>query len=203
MDTANLVTGGVALASLFIALMSWLETQRQGRAAVRPVLVVLEKLTDNKNPEGGLSLYLVNVGEAAALNCVIVGPDLSKASLEALQGNWTKHLQTDVAKGRRIRLAGGYERSVAGQLELEVEYRDRQHQPSPGTSRRLPRRSSTRPCGPSSSTARAMTSIPVDVSRAFAAGVDNVELIEVDVGHRLANSRPLIVEAVHRLASGG
>lgn len=43
--------------------------------------------------------------------------------------------------------------------------------------------------------------IPIEISRRFAAAHDQVELIEVDDGHRLANSRDLIVDAVRRFTA--
>lgn len=43
--------------------------------------------------------------------------------------------------------------------------------------------------------------VPIEVSRRFAAGESNVELIEVDDGHRLAGSRDLIVDAVRRFTA--
>ncbi|MCB9619830.1 MAG: hypothetical protein H6724_10340 [Sandaracinus sp.] len=71
------VTLFIAVAGLVTSTAVAFETWRQGRNAVRPVLVVLEKLTDNRSPELGHSLYLVNMGQAVALNIDVAPEDLA------------------------------------------------------------------------------------------------------------------------------
>jgi hypothetical protein len=66
--------------------------------------VVIEKYTDNKKPNLGYSLYLVNMGHSLAMNVVVYKTNLDSILSEK---NMENTLRTEIAVGRRGLLASG------------------------------------------------------------------------------------------------
>lgn len=120
-DLANLATIAIGLGSVLVGFAAMTVAKRQTDNAVRPVIVVLEKFTDNKNPAGGRSLYLVNMGQAVAINIEIVHSNISAV---VPTDSHEEAPRTEIAVGRRGVLAGGYADPVWTDLELEVRYTD-------------------------------------------------------------------------------
>lgn len=114
--TTLLVAAGGLVTSLAVAVETW----RQRRNAVRPVLVVLEKLTDNKDPARGYSLYLVNMGAAVALNVT------STSNVKELvpDGEHVAHPRAQIAVGRRGLLVRGYTAPIFDRVQLRANYND-------------------------------------------------------------------------------
>ena len=122
MDASDAAAIGLALASFGVSIVSWLESHRQGRAAVRPVLVVIEKLEDKSKPDGPRLLYLVNMGPAAALNLSLELIELNAASKQSIEQE--ARIQTEAAPNRRILLAKGHKFDAIGHLRLKATYSD-------------------------------------------------------------------------------
>lgn len=117
------VTLFIAIAGLVTSTAVVYETWRQGRNAVRPVLVVLEKLTDNRTPELGYSLYLVNMGQAVALN-IDVARECLDAIREATGRELEEHPRREIAVERRGLLCKGYPERVYGRIAIRATYVD-------------------------------------------------------------------------------
>jgi hypothetical protein len=117
------VTLFIAVAGLVTSATVAFETWRQGRNAVRPVLVVLEKLTDNRAPELGYSLYLVNMGQAVALN-IDVERECLDAIREATGRELEEHPRREVAVERRGLLCKGYPERAYGRIAIRATYTD-------------------------------------------------------------------------------
>ena len=117
------VTLVIAVAGLVTSAAVAFETWRQGRNAVRPVLVVLEKLTDNREPALGYSLYLVNMGQAVALN-IDVARECLDVIREATGRALEEHPRREIAVERRGLLCKGYRERVYGRIRLRASYTD-------------------------------------------------------------------------------
>jgi hypothetical protein len=117
------VTLFIAVAGLVTSAAVAFETWRQGRNAVRPVLVVLEKLTDNRQPELGYSLYLVNMGQAVALN-IDVARECLDVIREATGRALEEHPRREIAVERRGLLCKGYRERVYGRIRVRASYAD-------------------------------------------------------------------------------
>jgi len=116
----EVITLIVAAGAFLTAVGNLTETWRQRRNAVRPVLVVVEKRTDNRGKDSDYSLYLVNMGQAVAINIDVKESNLS----EVLGDGPVKDSRTEIAVGRRGVLATGYREPALPKMELTVEYTD-------------------------------------------------------------------------------
>jgi uncharacterized protein YdbL (DUF1318 family) len=83
--------------------------------------VVIEKYTDNKKPNLGYSLYLVNMGHSLAMNVVVYKTNLDSILSEK---NMENTLRTEIAVGRRGLLASGYKNPILEKVELLAVYND-------------------------------------------------------------------------------
>ncbi len=99
------------------------ETWRQRTNAVRPVIVMLEKLTDNEKSKEGYSLYLVNMGQAVALNIEIT-EGMKEFRSVLPDAKFADQVRTEIAVGRRALIAKGYDAPVLSDVRLVVQYTD-------------------------------------------------------------------------------
>ena len=117
----------IAMAALITSAVSAFEMMRQSKNAVRPALVVLEKPSEAKNGGRGLSLYLVNMGNAVAININIVRSNLDQLEFDS-EGESPirpeRSHRSEIAAGRRSLLVNGYAKSVVGDVGLYVTYQD-------------------------------------------------------------------------------
>ncbi len=120
METFEIITMVVALSSLVTSAVTAFEAYRQNKNSVRPVLVVLEKLTDNKKPKLGYSIFLVNMGHSLAMNV------RCEHNLEKLipTSSIEKDIRTEIAVGRRGIMGSNYKDPIASQISIEVTYTD-------------------------------------------------------------------------------
>jgi hypothetical protein len=117
----------IAMAALITSAVSAFEMMRQSKNAVRPALVVLEKPSEAKNGGRGLSLYLVNMGNAVAININIVRSNLEQIAFDSGDGTTVvpeRSHRSEIAAGRRSLLVNGYAQSVVGDIGLYVTYQD-------------------------------------------------------------------------------
>lgn len=108
----------VASAALITSVVSVLEMRRQRENDVRPVLVLLEKQIDSKDPKSPLVLYLVNMGQAVAMNTHVRWEDFPQ------DGSRPKRLQSEVFPGRRAELMRDYDRSCIECIKIFTTYSD-------------------------------------------------------------------------------
>jgi hypothetical protein len=118
LDIPSLTTMFVALAALLTSVYSVIEMRRQRQNAVRPVLVVLEKRVDKTKKDSAHVLYLVNMGQAVAINTEVVWNDPQKDAARP------RRLQTEIFPERRAELMRGYPKSCLGELRLLTKYTD-------------------------------------------------------------------------------
>jgi hypothetical protein len=123
MTPTEMITLVIALAALIASAVSATETLRQRRNAVRPVVVVLEKLTDNDKPDAGYSLFLCNMGQAVAINIRVVKSNVRDVLAAVPPVELVEH-RTEVACGRRSLLARGYREPVIEAVSLVATYTD-------------------------------------------------------------------------------
>jgi hypothetical protein len=123
MTPAETITLVIALAALIASIVSAIETLRQRRNAVRPVVVVLEKWTDNEKHDAGHSLFLVNMGQAVAINIRVVESNVRDV-LAKVQAVELVEPRTEIACGRRSLLARGYREPVIDGVSLVATYTD-------------------------------------------------------------------------------
>lgn len=98
MSPTETITLLIATAALVTSGVSAYEMVVQRKNAVRPVLVLLDKQVDNADPSKGRAIYLVNMGQAVAVDIKVVGaqPDhLAEAA---------KKVMREIASGRRSKL---------------------------------------------------------------------------------------------------
>lgn len=120
MQVHEIATLLIALAALVTSGVTAYEAFRHNKNAIRPVLVVLEKYTDNKRPDLGYSLYLINMGQALAMNI-----RFSANHVELIQdGKIEEQPRTEVAVGRRAVIASEYFVPVFKKISLEASYTD-------------------------------------------------------------------------------
>ena len=94
----EVVTLTIACAALLTSAVAAYETVLQRGNAVRPVLVLLDKSADSDSPAKGRILYLVNMGQAVAIDVTI-----QEATPEELNGK--SHIELrEIAPGRRRKL---------------------------------------------------------------------------------------------------
>lgn len=108
----------VASAALITSGVSVLEMRRQRENDIRPVLVVLEKQIDSKDPDSSLVLYLVNMGQAVAMNTHVWWDGFPG------DGSHPKRLQSEVFPGRRAELLRGYDGNCIEQVRIFASYSD-------------------------------------------------------------------------------
>ena len=133
MSVIEIITLIIALAALVTSCVSAYEMTRQSKNAVRPAIVVLEKFTNNSAREGeGYSLYLVNMGNAMAMN-VRVTPSSRESYVAALgaAGRSTErecvleaHPRTEIAVNRRAVLGSYYAGPAIDKLSMLIQYVD-------------------------------------------------------------------------------
>lgn len=130
MSIAEIITLIVALAALVTSCVSAYEMVRQSRNAVRPAVVVLEKHTNNANPEGeGRSLFLVNMGNSMAMNVHIWEGDhidLLNTAGDATEKTFTleEPIRTEIAVNRRALVGKHYSNSIFKELSMVIHYVD-------------------------------------------------------------------------------
>lgn len=120
MESNDIITLVIALSALITSAVSAFEAYRQNQNSVRPVLVILEKLTDNNNSKLGYSLFLVNMGHSLAMNITFLS-DLEKFKIPM---NIEKKVRTEIAVGRRGILASGYEKLILESIQMKIQYTD-------------------------------------------------------------------------------
>lgn len=103
-----------ALAALLISLATLLHLVRQRKNEIRPELIVLERT--RRVEADGLGLYLVNIGNGAALDVDV---------------SWTfrgepghRPVQSSVAAQRRLAVSSGYRDPRIHEVEVVARYRD-------------------------------------------------------------------------------
>jgi hypothetical protein len=94
----ELVTLTIACAALLTSAVSAYEMVLQRRNAVRPVLVLLDKTAESADAAKGRALYLVNMGQAVAINVAIL-----EAVPDQLRGESQVALR-EIGPGRRRKL---------------------------------------------------------------------------------------------------
>jgi hypothetical protein len=135
MNPTEIITLIIALAALVTSAISAIEMIRQSRNAVRPAVVILEKYTNTSDPDGlGRSLYLVNMGNAMAMNVDIVPKDFASSVLSEIVVNAgdaanasaevEEQYRTEIAMNRRAVLARNYRNQILEQVSLTVNYVD-------------------------------------------------------------------------------
>jgi hypothetical protein len=118
MTVVEISTLFVALAALIASVVSVLEMRRQRENDIRPVLVVLEKQIDSKDPNSPLVLYLVNMGQAVAMNTHVWWEGFP------CDGTRPKRLQSEIFPGRRAELIRGYDQSAIDRVKIFTTYSD-------------------------------------------------------------------------------
>ena len=112
---SDLAVLGTSLAALAISCLALFQQVRQRKNEIRPLLVLIERPVDASEV---LGLYLVNMGNAAAMDVDVTWllrpPDLPASPA----------VQAAVAGHRRIALATGHIGTRLHQVELLVHYRD-------------------------------------------------------------------------------
>lgn len=118
MTIINLTTLLIASAALLTSVVSVMEMKRQRENNVRPVLVVLEKPLDSKLPDSPLVLYLVNMGQAVAMNTRVWWKD------PPTEGKRPERLQSEVFPGRRAELMRQHSPSCVNRTAVFATYTD-------------------------------------------------------------------------------
>ena len=113
-----MTTLSVALAALMASIVSVVEMVRQRRLDARPILVVIEKRQKSDNPKSPLVLYLVNMGNAVAMD---IRAELATDQRGALQ---PVEVQYGVAAGRRAEMIQGYPERCIDRVRIQASYKD-------------------------------------------------------------------------------
>jgi len=120
-DLTDIGTLMIGVAALVASVVAYRESRRQGSNSVRPVLIVLDKYTDNSNRALGRSLYLVNMGQAVAIDVRVLDGGPSPKPLDASEN---EDVLDAIAAGRRTKLLTGYAEPIRKSVSLKVEYKD-------------------------------------------------------------------------------
>ena len=124
----GMVTSAVATVALMFSCFSWWEARTATSNSVRPALLLLEKEAEEKHRDkasapDARSFYIVNMGNAVALDVKVLSENLSTRYSD-LEPEWKTKLAFGLAAHRRRLVRRNHAPMEIRDVKMVVVYRD-------------------------------------------------------------------------------